>query len=185
MTLLRRQRVAAPRHRGRAAATSPTLAPRGTGEPTLHRPSMTRRPPPSPRDRRTRLPSSTRLRSRPLPWRGLRQHHAQPSHPAPRWFHPNPRVRRWETRDPEAGPPRQASCRRAIGAKGPEPKHGHPWNCILRVMAAWREECPAACLPESMQGAPWIFLARTPRRQEDPSCRRPLRRCVRREPGPQ
>ncbi len=66
------------------------------------------------------------------------------SGPAFRGFHgprvcevrgPNPRVRRWEARDPQAGDLRQASCPYAVVADGHPPRHGHPCDRILRVFA--------------------------------------------------
>ena len=39
---------------------------------------------------------------------------------------PNPRVRRWDAREPQAGELRQAACQHAIVADGHEPRHGHP-----------------------------------------------------------
>ena len=55
---------------------------------------------------------------------------------------PNLLVRRRDFLDPQADGSRQAACQRAIVADGHEPQHGHPRDCILCVMASWREEFP-------------------------------------------
>ena len=48
---------------------------------------------------------------------------------------PNPRVRRGEARDPQAGELRQASCQYAVVADGHPPQHGYPCDRILRVFS--------------------------------------------------
>ncbi len=42
-------------------------------------------------------------------------------------------------------------------ADGHEPQLGHPRDCILRVMTAWRGEFPAACSSKPVPEAAWIF----------------------------
>ena len=62
---------------------------------------------------------------------------------------PNPRARRREARDPQAGGLWQASCQRGFVADGHDPRDGHPWERVLRVLATGREEVRNSPLHES------------------------------------